>query len=88
MTTFTNIPNKIIDDDRLSAPALAILIWLIRQTNTEGITVQKIKESRAGTGLAVTRRAVNQLEELGYLQRVRIHRDGRYRTGEYVITID
>lgn len=88
MTTYTNVPTKIIDDERLSAPALAILIWLIRQTNTEGITIKKIKESRADTGLAMTRRAVTQLEELGYLRRVQVHKDGRYQTGEYVITID
>jgi hypothetical protein len=86
MNPYTTISNSAVDDDRLTAVSLGILVWLLRQPEGAGITARKIKESLSGTGLAVTSKALSQLEELGYLKRVQVHRNGRFQTGEYVVT--
>jgi predicted transcriptional regulator len=83
---FTKISTEAVDDPRLSAAALGVLVWLLRQPSTEGVTIKKITENMHGTGLTAVSKSVSQLEELGYLERVQVHRNGRYQPGLYIVT--
>lgn len=86
MSAYTTVSNQAIDDDQLSPMSLGLLVWLLRQPSTTGISVTKMREALNGVGSSAIRKAIHQLEERGYLRRVRVHENGRYKTGEYVVT--
>ena len=86
MADYTTVSNHAIDDDALAPAALGLLVWLLRQPTTTGLTVKKIQKSLSGIGEMSLTRSLRQLEARGYLKRVKGYEDGRFQTGEYVVT--
>lgn len=86
MNAHTLVSNEAIDDKNLTPGALGLLVWLLRQSDTTGLTIRKIQKAMSGIGEVGLTRCIHQLEELGYLRRVQDHVDGRFQPGRYVVT--
>lgn len=85
MSAYTSVSNEIIDNKELTPTALGVFLWLLRQPSTKGLTVRGIQQEMGSIGEVAVTRALRQLEEHGYLVRQKVHRNGRYQTGEYVL---
>lgn len=82
---YTAVPQDAVRHPEMTLTALGVLSWLLTQENTEGLSVQKMARNFREGGVVIAH-SLNLLEDLGYLKRVKIHRNGRYQDGKYVAT--
>lgn len=82
---FTQLPNAWMRDTRLSRRARGFLAELM--THREGWVVSVASLVRGGPeGREATMKALQELEEFGYLQRKQQKVDGRFSSTDYIIT--
>lgn len=65
---YTQIPNAWVRDTRLSFKARGLLVYLMSHTPGWNMSIRSLAKAN-GTGMDTVKSAVNELEELGYLQR-------------------
>jgi len=81
---FTIIPNYILRDTGVSVGATGLYAWLFSHDADQKITVEFIcghfKESKSAVSSKI-----KELVELGYLEKKRIHIDGKFKGYNYIL---
>ncbi len=70
-TDFTVLPNKLINDENLTPQALSVLVYLLSKPYNWRANVQDIRNHRKGLSRDGAYKALQDLEETGYLVRQR-----------------
>lgn len=81
---FTVIPNYILRDKGVSVGATGLYAWLFSHDSDQQITVEFIcghfKESKSAISSKI-----KELVELGYLEKQRVHVDGKFKGYNYIL---
>lgn len=86
--TFTTIQNRIVNDKRLSADALGVLLWCLSKPEDWEYRVSVISE-RFTIGVEKTTRIMSELRKHGYASLINIRDEtGRIKGRQYVIFDD
>ena len=74
---FTQVPNHIIDDLRLTPKALGVLVRMLRKPDYWEFSVQQLAQAQ-GVGKAVIEAVSKELQGLGYLDIAKQRTDGKF----------
>lgn len=81
---FTVLTNDVMNDERLSAPALAVLVWLLSRPNNWNVITATVAK-RFSMGRDKMHGIFRELKDLGYLTRAYVREQGRIVGTEYVV---
>ena len=81
---FTILDNTLFKDENLSWKAKGLLAYLLHLPNDWQIYLEDLK-NRSTDGKESTRTAINELIEKGYIQRTRVHENGKFKRYDYTV---
>ena len=81
---FTVLDNTLFKDDSLSWKAKGLLAYLLHLPNDWQIYLEDLK-NRSTDGKESTRTAINELIEKGYILRIRVHENGKFKRYDYTV---
>ena len=81
---FTILDNTLFKDENLSWKAKGLLAYLLHLPNDWQIYLEDLK-NRSTDGKESTRTAINELIEKGYIQRTRVHENGKFKRYYYTV---
>ena len=85
---FTIVPNDVIRRPDITPRAFRVLVWLIANTAGEEMSTNRISQA-LNMSEGTVKKALIDLEHLGYLRRARIHNtDGTFSHVEYHLSFD
>jgi hypothetical protein len=81
---FVTVPNRVLEDNRLSLEAKGLLCWLLSRPNDWTFRLALIGPL-LGIGRDKTERLFSELNHTGYVDRIQERIDGRWGPVEYVV---
>ena len=81
---FAVLPNEMINDEKLTSDALAVLVYLLSKPNDWQVRPTNLR-NRFGWGKDKVYRILANLEQLGYMRRESARNDGQFAETRYFV---
>ena len=82
---FSVLPNHLLNDDRLSADQLGLLVYLLSKPTDWQVQVTELRK-RFDVGRDKIRTILACLEQYGYISKEQVRADGKFATNRYVVS--
>lgn len=82
---FSVLPNELLNDDRLSADQLGLLVYLLSKPTDWQVQVTELRK-RFDVGRDKIRTILGCLEQYGYISKEQVRADGKFASNRYVVS--
>jgi hypothetical protein len=83
---FSVLPNHLMNDERLSADELGLLVYLLSKPNDWRVQTSQL-QARFGIGRDKTKRIIRQLEQYGYIAKdLQRAEGGQFASNRYIVS--
>ena len=82
---FSVLPNHLLNDDRLSADQLGLLVYLLSKPTDWQVQVTELRK-RFDVGRDKIRTILACLEQYGYISKEQVRAEGKFATNRYIVS--
>ena len=82
---FSVLPNNLLNDDRLSADQLGLLVYLLSKPTDWQVQVTELRK-RFDVGRDKIRTILACLEQYGYISKEQVRQEGKFASNRYVVS--
>jgi len=82
---FSVLPNELLNDGRLSADQLGLLVYLLSKPNDWQVRVTELRK-RFDMGRDKARTILATLEQYGYIRKEQVREEGKFASNRYIVS--